>query len=123
MILDFPNERINLLKELSKKYRIFLLSNTNEIHYHQYNKDLIDQYGFDLSSLFEKAYYSHEIGMRKPDPEIFEFVLNDSKLIPAETIFIDDLNKNIDVANRMGINTIWIDIKNGDDITKKLDGF
>lgn len=120
MLLDFPVKRIELLQSLSKRYRLFLLSNTNIIHFHQYNNDLKEQYGFDLNSLFEKAYYSFELGMRKPDAEIFEFVLEDSNLNPFETLFIDDLDKNIDVAGRMGINVIWIDVKKGDDIVEKL---
>lgn len=123
MLLDFPEARIELLQKLKKKYRLFLLSNTNEIHFHQYNKALINQFGFGLSSLFEKAYYSHELGMRKPDVKIFEFVLDDAKIEPSVTLFIDDLDKNIDVAKRMGINTIWIDVSKGDDIVEKLNGF
>lgn len=120
MLLDFPVKRIKLLQILAKKYRLFLLSNTNVIHFHQYNNDLLNQFGFGLNSLFEKAYYSFEMGLRKPDPEIFEQVLEESNLNPFETLFIDDLDKNIDVAGRMGINTIWIDVKNGNDIVEKL---
>lgn len=123
MLLDFPEERIKLLQKLNKKYRLFLLSNTNEIHFHQYNTDLINQFGFGLNSLFEKAYYSFEMGMRKPDAEIFESVLEQSDLNPFETLFIDDLDKNIDVAGRMGINTMWINVEKGDDIVQKLDNF
>ncbi|MBI9054965.1 MAG: HAD family phosphatase [Bacteroidales bacterium] len=123
MLLDFPKARIELLQKLSQKYRLFLLSNTNIIHYHKYNNDLISQFGFNLNSLFEKAYYSFEIGMRKPEVEIFEHVLNDSDLNPFETVFVDDLPKNIDVAGRMGFNTVWIDVKKGDDITEKLNDF
>ena len=123
MLLDFPKERIELLQKLNKKYRLFLLSNTNEIHFHQYNNDLINQFGFGLNSLFEKAYYSFELGMRKPDTEIFEYALNDSNLNPFETLFIDDLDKNIETASRLGLNTIWIDVAKNDNVTKKLDGF
>lgn len=123
MLLDFPAQRIELLQSLAKKYRLFLLSNTNIIHFHQYNNDLEKQYGFGLNSLFEKAYYSYDIGMRKPDAEIFEYVLDDSDLNPFETVFIDDLDKNIDVAGRMGLNTIWIDVAKGDDIIQKLNDF
>ena len=123
MLLDFPKGRIELLQKLNKKYRLFLLSNTNQIHFHQYNKDLINQFGFGLNSLFEKAYYSFELGMRKPDTEIFEYALDDSNLDPFETLFIDDLDKNIETASRLGLNTIWIDITKNDDVTKKLDDF
>jgi len=123
MLLDFPKQRIDLLQRLAKKYRLFLLSNTNIIHFHQYNNDLEKQFGFGLNSLFEKAYYSFDLGMRKPDADIFEYVLDDSDLNPFETVFIDDLDKNIDVAGRMGLNTFWMDVANGDDIIQKLNDF
>jgi len=61
--------------------------------------------------------------MRKPDADIFEYVLDDSDLNPFETVFIDDLDKNIDVAGRMGLNTFWMDVANGDDIIQKLNDF
>jgi glucose-1-phosphatase len=123
MLLDFPKERIDLIKKLSTKYNVYLLSNTNAIHYNQYIKDFKNQYGFEFNSLFKKAYYSFQLGMRKPDAEIFEFVLQDSNLNPFESVFIDDLEINIDVAGRMGINTMWINKEKGDDITEKLIGF
>jgi glucose-1-phosphatase len=123
MLLDFPKERIELIQSLSKKYRVFLLSNTNEIHYQQYNKDFICQFGFDLNDLFEKAYYSFELGMRKPDTEIFEHALNDSNLNQFETLFIDDLDKNIEPAARLGLNVMWLDVAKGEDIVMKLEGF
>ncbi len=123
MLLDFPQKRIELIQKLKSKYRLFLLSNTNVIHYQKYNNDLINQYGFGLSSLFEKAYYSFDLGMRKPDMEIFEYVIKDSNLKPLETLFIDDSAKNIDTANQLGLKTLWIDLDKGDDITKKLKRF
>lgn len=123
MLLDFPKRRIELLQKLSKKYKLFLLSNTNVIHYHQYNSDLNNQFGFDLNNLFEKAYYSFEMGMRKPDIEIFDFVINNSNLNPSETLFIDDSNLNIEIAKKTGLQTMWIDISKGDDILDKLNGF
>jgi glucose-1-phosphatase len=109
LILDYPPARIKLLVDLKQKYRTFLLSNTNRIHYEFYNPIINQQFGFDgLESLFEKAYFSHEIGMKKPDPKIFEFVLEDSKLIPFETLFIDDNKGNIDAASALGIQTLWL---------------
>lgn len=123
MLLDFPKERINLLKELGKKYNIYLLSNTNAIHYKQYTQAFIDQYGFEFNSLFVKAYYSFHMGMRKPDVNIFEFALSDSKLLPEETLFIDDLRVNIESAKSTGLQTMLVDIAKGDDIVNLLDGF
>ncbi|MBC7695179.1 MAG: HAD family phosphatase [Burkholderiales bacterium] len=104
MLLDFPIERLDLLKKLETKYRLFLLSNTNETHIAQLESDLYKQHGYkNLETFFEKVYYSCRIGMRKPDKEIFEFVLHENKLNPAETIFIDDSLQHINGAKKAGI--------------------
>ncbi|MEE4198513.1 MAG: HAD family phosphatase [Bacteroidales bacterium] len=123
MLLDFPKKRIRLIQSLQGRYRLFLLSNTNSIHYQKYNRDLLEQYGFGLSSLFEKAYYSFDLGMRKPDLEIFEYVIKDSRLKPIETLFIDDAEANIESAQQLGLKTLRIDVAKGEDIAQKLKGF
>ncbi|MFZ4401589.1 MAG: HAD family hydrolase [Bacteroidales bacterium] len=111
IILDLPEKRIRLLKELKSKYKTFLLSNTNKIHYDIYSKDL-QKYGFQhFNEIFEKAYFSFELGMRKPNREIFEFVLNEQKLIPDETLFIDDSIQHIETAEKMGIITYHLSSK------------
>ncbi len=107
--MDYPPARINLLADLKQKYRTFLLSNTNRIHYEFYNPIINQQFGYDgLESFFEKAYFSHEIGMKKPDSKIYKFVLENSNLIPAETLFIDDNKSNIEAASALGIQTLWL---------------
>lgn len=109
ILLDFPKERIYLLEKLKTCYRTFLLSNTNEIHYKTYSKLLQKNFNYpDLSCLFEKCYYSFQLGMRKPNPDIFEFVLKDSNLIPSETLFIDDTQEHVKTARNLGIQTILI---------------
>ncbi|MGC9374901.1 MAG: HAD family hydrolase [Bacteroidales bacterium] len=123
MLLDFPKKRIKLLQNLKLKYRLFLLSNTNIIHYHKYNQDLKNQYGIELKSLFEKTYYSFDMGMRKPDLEVFKYVIKDSNLKPIETLFVDDSPENIESANKLGLKTLFINVSKGDDITQKLKGF
>jgi len=120
MLLDFPKERIDLIKRLSEKYNIYLLSNTNEIHYNQYIKDFKNQYGFEFSSLFKKAYFSHQVGMRKPDENIFRFAIENSNLNPEETLFIDDLKVNIESAKKTGLKTLWFDITKSKEIIKEL---
>ena len=106
MLLDIPKERIVLIRKLALKYNVFLLSNTNEIHLTHINKYLFDTYGITtINSLFKKAYFSHEIGFRKPNPEIFEFVLNENNLNPSETLFVDDSIEHIQSAKQLGINT------------------
>lgn len=105
MLLDFPKERIELLQSLSKQYSLFLLSNTNSIHYQKYHSIFEQCYGFKFNSLFTKAYYSHEMGERKPDARIFEMVLEEQNLKKEETLFLDDNVANLAGATRVGIAT------------------
>lgn len=104
MLLDLPHQRIDLLKELSKKYRLFLLSNTNIIHYQAYSAYMKKTFGkMIFDEIFEKQYLSFEVGMRKPDKEIFELLLNANKLLASETFFIDDSIQHIEGAGKAGI--------------------
>ncbi len=104
MLLNLPKERLDLLKSLGKKYRLFLLSNTNEIHIAAFSKYLKREYGFsDFSDYFEHWYYSCRIGKRKPHQEIFEFVLAENGLIPEETLFIDDSLQHVEGARKVGL--------------------
>jgi putative hydrolase of the HAD superfamily len=109
LLLNFPPERINWLKNISKKYKIYLLSNTNKIHYDAFMKLFHEQIGDgNFNNYFTKAYYSHEINLRKPAKECFEYVLKNENLKPAETLFIDDSEKNIEAAKVVGLNTIYL---------------
>ena len=103
MLLDFPRKRIEKLQELAGNYRLFLFSNTNAIHHAAFHHSFYEKFGFQLDSLFEKAYYSHLIGYRKPEIDSFLFVINDSQVDPAETLFIDDTRPNIDAAKKSGL--------------------
>lgn len=103
MLLDFPSERVTRLQELGQQYRLFLFSNTNAIHHAAFHGAFQDRFGFPLDTLFEKAYYSHLIGHRKPDAEAFHYVIRDSAVEPAETIFIDDTLPNIEAAKAIGL--------------------
>lgn len=123
LILDFPTPRLNLLKELGKNYRIFLLSNTNKIHADYYNHDLRNQHQIDgLEKLFEKVYYSHDIGQRKPDAEAFEVVLHNHDLKASETLFIDDSYPNIAAAEALGLRTLFLDQEKGLELTSFFKG-
>lgn len=104
MLLDIPVKRLEELNELKKNYRLFLLSNTNEIHVTAFSAYMQRTFGFsDFSGYFENAYYSCRIGMRKPDKEIFDFVLTENKLLPSETLFIDDSVQHVEGARLSGI--------------------
>lgn len=108
MILDMPRERINILLDLKKNYKIYLLSNTNSTHQQKFISEVNEANNFSFNDLFEKAYYSHEIGMRKPNEDVFKFLLKDSNLKPEETLFIDDSIENINAAEKLGIQTYHI---------------
>ncbi len=115
MILDIPASRILLIERLKRDHRIFLLSNTNEIHYHYFLHSFRERFGYsDFDELFEKVYFSYRLKMKKPDPAIFRFVLEDSGLVAAETLFIDDSVENILGAKSTGM--AGLHLKNGEDI-------
>lgn len=104
MLLDFPKHRLDLLLELKKRYRLFLLSNTNETHVIEFEKTLHQAHNCtNLEPFFEKVYYSCQMGMRKPDEEIFVRVLTENHLNPLETIFIDDSPQHLVGAIKAGI--------------------
>ncbi len=106
MLLDLPAERIELLKKLSAKYRLFLLSNTNIIHFNAYSAYLQNKFGkMIFDDIFEKQYLSFKLGLRKPDKKIFELVLNENNIKPSETLFIDDSMQHIHGAEETGIIT------------------
>jgi len=109
MLLDFPQERIDLLQALGSKYRLFLLSNTNDIHMQRFNQIVNESFSIpSLDSLFEQVYYSHLIGMRKPDYIVFETILNQNALKAEETLFIDDSIQHIESAQKLGIKTLHL---------------
>lgn len=108
LILDFPDERINMIQKLKSRYRLFLLSNTNKIHYDFYTRSYRSKYVFNFSALFEKAYYSFAVNMRKPDETIFKLVIKENNLLPEETLFIDDTEINVKAAVELGMKGVWL---------------
>ena len=110
LILHLPQYRIEILKKLQDNYRLFLLSNTNKIHYDDYSEVIKRENGIEgLEPLFEKTYLSHEMGLRKPNPEIFNVVLNENNLVAEETLFIDDSPQHIASAKTLGIVTYHLE--------------
>lgn len=104
LILHFRTESLDFLEKLAHKYNLYLLSNTNSIHLKYFNRLFTVETGqLLLDDYFNKVWYSHEIGLRKPGTAIFEFVLKDEKLTAAETLFIDDSVNNIEAAASVGI--------------------
>ena len=109
MLLAFREDSLQFLNQLKNKYKIFLLSNTNKIHlesfyeiYHQKKRTK------KFEKYFDKAFYSFEIGLRKPDEECYEWVLKDLNIDPQKTLFIDDSINNIEGAKKVGIQTLLL---------------
>ena len=106
MILDFPLKRLQSLEALSKKYRLFLLSNTNDLHIDAVRRALDKAAGHrELERYFEKTYFSSAVGMRKPDSKIFEFICKENNLDPSRTLFIDDSPQHLETAKKLGLQT------------------
>lgn len=109
LLLDIPPERIVMLQKLAKKYRLFLLSNTSSIHIAKVNEILHETSGVKrLNDLFEKIFLSYEMGIMKPDAEIYERVLEDAGIVAEQTLFLDDNADNIAAAGTLGIQTILV---------------
>ncbi|EHQ24739.1 HAD family hydrolase [Mucilaginibacter paludis] len=104
MLLGIPEGNHELLLKLKDKYRTFLLSNINAIHYDYIMDYLKREFGFDGNDhLFEKVYYSHLMGKRKPNADIFEQILQENNLKPEETLFIDDSPQHLATAEKLGM--------------------
>jgi glucose-1-phosphatase len=109
MLLDIPLRRLQILQQLQLHFDMFLLSNTNEIHEEAFNKILKSQCGFNsMGVFFDKVYFSHRVGMRKPDTKIFQFILDETGISPEKTLFIDDSPQHIEAAKILGIQTIYL---------------
>jgi len=109
LLLDFPPERIQLLKELGKTYRIFLFSNTNSLHLsalRQIYRNTFSDGGLD--DHFEKTYYSHTLKMRKPDAASFQYILKENELKGEETLFVDDALINVEGAEKAGLKGLYL---------------
>jgi putative hydrolase of the HAD superfamily len=121
ILLDFPKHRLQFLKELvaSKKYRLFLLSNTNDMHIKWIQNDWGSELYEEFKSCFEQFYLSHEIHFRKPNADIYEFVLQENNLKAEETFFIDDTLENTVAAEKLGIQT-WNLIPGKEDVVDLL---
>lgn len=106
ILLDFPLYRLEFLQKLSQKYRLFLLSNTDSIHIETFEKETGTSFYSDFYQCFEKVYFSFEMGMRKPDAEIYNFLIKQHDLSAKNTLFVDDKKENTDAALALGLH-IW----------------
>ncbi|MFA8449070.1 MAG: HAD family hydrolase [Bacteroidales bacterium] len=117
VLKEIPEGRIDCIREVKNNYNIYLLSNTNQIHYDYFLHEFRNKTGLnEFDELFKDAYFSHEIHLAKPNPEIFEYVMAHSNLKPEETIFIDDLLENALAAHSTGIQAVHLDLTKEHDI-------
>ncbi len=107
-LTQIPVEKLHLLSELKKKYRLLMLSNTNPLHIQTAVAAEFRKTGKTMQDFFDKCYLSYEMGMVKPDVEIFEALLADAQVKAEECLFLDDGKKNIDTAAALGIQTYWV---------------
>lgn len=117
---DFPLYRLEFLQMLSTRYRLFLLTNTDSIHISRFEHKVGMSFYSDFYRCFEKVYYSYEMGMRKPDPEIFNTLLRKHDLSPKRTLFVDDKKSNTDIAHNLGIH-VWNLQVGTEDVVNLLD--
>jgi len=106
VLLDFPMYRLEFLQKLSKEYKLFLLSNTDSIHINHFRERNGEEFYNCFYNCFEKVYFSYDLGMRKPDEAIFQFVITENNLIPEKTLFVDDNIDNIEGAKKTGLQ-VW----------------
>ena len=116
MLLEIPREKLELILDLRGKYMVYLLSNTNSIHWNYVCKNAFNYRGFRVNDYFEETFLSYEMHLAKPDKAIFEKVLQDANLLPEETLFIDDSEANCKAAEEVGIHAHHYHI--GDDLSK-----
>lgn len=121
MLIGFPSQRVRFLRELSTRFPLYLLSNTNEIHVEAFTEMLhADPQTRDFEQIFRKVYYSCRIGMRKPDEEIFRFVLNENGFDSSETLFVDDSPQHVKGALACGIRAVHLDVHAGETLEDRL---
>ncbi|RKE95064.1 HAD-IA family hydrolase [Ichthyenterobacterium magnum] len=116
ILKDFPKHRLDFIKQLKKekKYKLILLSNTNEMHIDWIKENVSFYEAF--KNCFDAFYLSHEIKLRKPNADIYQFVLNENNILAKESLFIDDTQENTEAANQLNINT-WLINPKTEDVT------
>jgi putative hydrolase of the HAD superfamily len=105
ILISYPKHKFDLLTRLKNTYKVFALSNINETHVRAINEAVRAQFGAKaFSDYFHTAYYSNEVGFRKPELEIYQLLLDKENLNPAETFFVDDKPENVEAAKLLGLN-------------------
>jgi len=122
LLSKLEKERIQTLEAAGKHYTLFMLSNSNAIHYDVFVKDLKDNFGYEnFDALFRKAYFSFRLHMHKPNTDIYLYVIKQEHINPGRTLFIDDRADNIEGAKRAGLKTHYLDLHKGETLTALFD--
>jgi putative hydrolase of the HAD superfamily len=107
MLIGIPASRLKMLEQLRPNYKLYLLSNTNELHIEWIHRHLRKDHGVEdfEKQYWDGAYYSHLIRDRKPNPAVFQFVIHDAGIVPEETLFMDDTEEHLYAASQLGFDT------------------
>jgi putative hydrolase of the HAD superfamily len=108
LLIGFREKSLDWLKSNQSNFSLFLYSNTNQPHQDYFLAQYTREIGGDFNTLFKKPYYSHEMGMRKPDPASFQYILDQEGLKAAETLFIDDNEPNVAAAASVGFQVLYL---------------
>ena len=108
MLKGIPVSRIETIRKLSINYKVFLFSNTNIIHIDRLEKEFSEKNGFSFTSVFHGVFYSQDINDAKPAVSSFQKVIKLSGVNPEETLFVDDIQENLDGADKAGLKTFWL---------------
>lgn len=103
MLIGIPREKLDLLLELREHYMVYLLSNTNPIHWNYACEQMFSYRGFRVNDFFEDTFLSFEMHKAKPEKEIYEQMMIEANIVPEETFFIDDSEVNCQAAAELGI--------------------
>jgi FMN phosphatase YigB (HAD superfamily) len=120
MLVGIPSYRLDMLENLRSNYNVYLLSNTNALHLewiHRYTRKVHHVESFE-KQFFDHAFYSHLVGDRKPNASLFKFIIEDAFMTPALTLYMDDVQENLDVAGKLGFETYLV--KPGEEIAEYL---
>ena len=115
MLLDIPREKLDLLLKLREHYMVYLLSNTNRIHWDYACEQMFCYRGFRVNDFFEDIFLSFEMHKAKPEKDIYEQMMKEANILPEETFFIDDSAINCQAAISLGIQSYHYHI--GEDLS------
>ena len=125
MLISIPPQRLTMLGSLKDKYNVYLLSNTNELHLDWVYRHLLNDHHVNAfeKDYFHNVYYSHLLGDRKPAHSIFKRILQHAAIDPGSTLYMDDLQENLDAAAELGFRTYLVKPEKDISIYLKEEGY